>query len=810
MSLIGQRIGKYEILEIIGQGGMATVYKAYQPDMERHVAIKLMPLRLSEDPTFLRRFQREARVIANLEHRAILPVYDYGEHDGMPYIVMRLVGTGTLRKKMYYEDIEFQATANILEQVAEALDHAHSKSVIHRDLKPSNILLDAHDNAYLTDFGIAKLLGGGTSHMTDGSGVIGTPSYMSPEQCQGKDLGPPSDIYALGCILYEMVTGAPPYIADTPLTVMYMHVKDPVPSARAENPDLPAAVDKVFYRVLAKKPQDRYRTASELSRDFRRAIESGSSSAYQPAAVPPYSSETPSPTPPSGSGAPRPGQFEPSNSIPAPPPVSVSSAPFDDAIPPGEVEEVQGEFYFGEEESQGHIEDSPDEYSRGYEHAYGAAPVHEPTEPVISKTPRRQSGVTTVLASLAGIAVLIASIGGILLVFSGNTQNSGVGPTLPPNQFSAATPATPTTFLVVVITNTPTQDGSLIQSTNTPQGDDDDDTVASLPPPTNTPPIPQVAENRDTPTPTATLIPTGTTRVDPTNTPTATRTPTNTPTNTPTQETPTPDGDGKLAFTGGGGSGAEIISMDVDGSGRRQLTNNNYYDAEPDWSPNGSQLVFESNPANNWDLYIISSDGSNRRQLTNSPEQDRHADWSPVGNVIVFESGEGDASEIFTINADGTGLTQLTDNDFGDRAPRFSSDGSEIAYMTNQRGSWEVAIMDASTGEQLSIFDCPALDCRFPAWSPNASEIVFNTLDRVNGQPVEDEIWILTVSSGQSREIISGDDNGRAVWSDDGYIYFNKTPAGGNTVIYQYNLASEDLIAVTGSSSTSYGPDWVD
>src|SRR5512138_568587 len=225
--MIGQKIGQYQLISVIGQGGMATVYKAYQPAFDRHVAVKVLGSQLSQDPTFVKRFQREAKVVARIEHRSIVPIYDYGEHDGLYYIVMRLIEGGTLRKKMYYEKISLPLAARIIEQVGEALDYAHHHNVIHRDLKPSNILLDERGNAYLTDFGIAKMLGSNTQ--VTQSGVVGTPSYMSPEQCQGKTLGPVSAIYSLGTILFEVLTGTVPFEADTPLSVMYMHVRDPIP-----------------------------------------------------------------------------------------------------------------------------------------------------------------------------------------------------------------------------------------------------------------------------------------------------------------------------------------------------------------------------------------------------------------------------------------------------------------------------------------------------------------------------------------------------------------------------------------------------
>ncbi|NDJ54420.1 MAG: serine/threonine protein kinase, partial [Chloroflexi bacterium] len=264
--MIGETIGQYQIIEIIGQGGMATVYKAFQPSVGRHVAIKILPRQLAEDPTFLKRLEREAQVVGQIEHRSIVPIYDYGYVDRIPYIVMRYIDGGTLRRKMFYDDIDLRDAARMIGQVAEGLDFAHQSGVLHRDIKPSNILLDSSGNAYLTDFGIAKLMG--SASQITGSGVVGTPSYMSPEQCRGKELGPTSDIYALGAILFELTAGHPPFEADTPLSVMYMHVRDPIPDPLDSRPDLPPDLTRVFQTALAKKPQERYPTAQTLAADY--------------------------------------------------------------------------------------------------------------------------------------------------------------------------------------------------------------------------------------------------------------------------------------------------------------------------------------------------------------------------------------------------------------------------------------------------------------------------------------------------------------------------------------------------------------
>ena len=224
----GQMIGPYRIIEQIGQGGMATVYKAYHAAMDRYVAVKILPRQLAESPEFTGRFRQEARVIAHLEHAHILPVHDYGESEGYTYLVMRYLEAGTLKEKLSGGRLPLAEVDRLFTQLADALDYAHAKGVIHRDLKPSNVLLDARANVFLTDFGIAKLLESDSKYTGTGA-MIGTPAYMSPEQAQGMPVDQRTDIYSLGIILYEMVTGRVPFDAETPLAIILKHLNDPLP-----------------------------------------------------------------------------------------------------------------------------------------------------------------------------------------------------------------------------------------------------------------------------------------------------------------------------------------------------------------------------------------------------------------------------------------------------------------------------------------------------------------------------------------------------------------------------------------------------
>jgi Tol biopolymer transport system component/serine/threonine protein kinase len=267
--LSGQTLGPYQIIELIGKGGMASVYRARQPSIGREVAIKVLSGELHAD-TFLARFEREVQVIARLQHPHILPVYDYGHHRGSPYIVMAYMPGGTLADRVReWGPLPLDEVVRIVEGVADALDFAHAKGIIHRDVKPSNILLDESDNPYLCDFGLVKMTE--ATVQTTGSGIVGTPAYMAPEQSEPGPPTPAMDIYALGVTAFEIITGQTPYQADTPIAQILAHIQQPVPSLRDHYPDLPPLLDETVRRALAKFPEDRFGTAGQFAEALREA-----------------------------------------------------------------------------------------------------------------------------------------------------------------------------------------------------------------------------------------------------------------------------------------------------------------------------------------------------------------------------------------------------------------------------------------------------------------------------------------------------------------------------------------------------------
>jgi len=315
--LISRTIDNYCIEARIGKGGMATVYRAQQINMDRDVAIKIMSDELAEDPQFVERFEHEARMIANLEHPRILPVHDYGQDGRLCYLVMRLVEGETLWQRLLKGPLPLELMVKYVHQIAEALDYAHGRGVIHRDLKPNNILIDEWDNIYMMDFGLAKMLAS-SKHLTATGAVLGTPTYMAPEQWRAEPVDARTDVYALGAMTYEMATGRVPFDSDTPFSLMYKHINDAPPSPREFMPELPQGIDNVIMRALNKDPALRYQSAGALAEVLEAAADG-----EEIPAPPPVVSRSETPTERDTAGPVRP----PTTGEMQPPPEGEEAAP---------------------------------------------------------------------------------------------------------------------------------------------------------------------------------------------------------------------------------------------------------------------------------------------------------------------------------------------------------------------------------------------------------------------------------------------------------------------------------------------------
>jgi serine/threonine-protein kinase len=268
LSLEGQSLGKYRILEPLGRGGMAKVYKAYHPQLDRYVAVKILRSDLVEEEEFLARFRREARAIAALRHPNIVQIFDFDVQNDLYYMVMELLEGDTLKAylntlRVHAEKLPLGEMVRIFTDVLAGLAYAHAEGIIHRDLKPANIMLTRHGQAVLTDFGIAQIVGG--TQYTVAGALMGTLSYMAPEQGLDGHSDARSDIYSLGIAFYEALTGSVPFDADTPLAILMKHINDPLPLPRKTDPTIPECFERVALTALAKRPEDRFQSANEMA-----------------------------------------------------------------------------------------------------------------------------------------------------------------------------------------------------------------------------------------------------------------------------------------------------------------------------------------------------------------------------------------------------------------------------------------------------------------------------------------------------------------------------------------------------------------
>ncbi len=272
MDLVGHELGAYRILSLLGRGGTAEVYKAFHPALKREVAVKVLLQEVSHDLDWVRRFQREVELLGRLDHPHILPIYDAGEHEGRPFLVMKyMVDTTTLRTQLQGHPWPLNRVVKVVTQVADALDAAHQAGVVHRDIKPSNILVTPDLRCSVFDFGIAKPYRRGDT-TTGGDLIVGTPEFMSPEQCKGDRIDHRADVYSLGVVTYQMLAGHVPFTAETAVGILMKHLTEPLPLP-PKGVALPPAVNGVLRKAMAREPRERFSTAGELAESLSRAAD---------------------------------------------------------------------------------------------------------------------------------------------------------------------------------------------------------------------------------------------------------------------------------------------------------------------------------------------------------------------------------------------------------------------------------------------------------------------------------------------------------------------------------------------------------
>lgn len=726
---IGAVVNGYEVLSLIGVGGMARVYLARQQSMNRQVALKVLPMQFVSDDTYLQRFHREVKIVSQLEHAHIVPVYDYGEYQGQPYIVMRYMAGGSVDDMLNKGAIPLARIATILAEIAPALDHAHAKGVLHRDLKPSNVLLDEAGSAFLSDFGIARLNEGHGATITT-QGVVGTPSYMSPEQAQGREMDGRSDIYSLGVMLFELATGRRPFEADTPYSIAVMQVTAPPPSPRAYNADISLAVERVILRALSKDPNERPARAADLVEALRQAMREPDAEPtleYVRPVVPPAPIYAPQP-PPSSAAPPR---------YATPPPNYSAASAY---APPMTSGNYTGKL----------ISPQKPRVNRAWAGAViggGIGCLFLIVVAIISMMamsvllPDRTVSVPTVSPSAAPPVVAPPSqqspirppLGGSPTPTLDRTSEAARA-TLLARQTSAATPAVP----ALPTTSNGGQSGS--SSATTP-------TVIAR----------TVNLNAGVRELGGTLVYSDQRgpyfQIVELNLATGRERQLTSGSYDSSYPVISPDGQW-IAFHSNRDGNFEIYVMNRDGGDVQRLTNNSVIDRLPGWSPNSEWVVYSSDVRGNgtYDILRTRRDGSVTEVLLTGNERQSHPRYSPDGLNIVFTTGSDllDARtwEIARLDTQTGQVTRLTNNNLRDASPSFSPDGQKILYITSlAEGTNAVALMDLDGSNQQILLNDNHNNWA-ASFSPDGRSIVFT-----RGTGGQDQLYVLDIATGSIRQV---------------------------------------------------------
>lgn len=762
--LIGKQLGGYEILERVGQGGMATVYRARQTSMDRIVALKILPLHLMKDDTYLQRFEREVRIVAQLEHRNIVPVHDYGESEGQPYIAMRFMDAGSVDDLIRKGPMPAEQILDIVTQIAPALDYAHTKNVLHRDLKPSNILLDDDGGAYITDFGIARILGvEGQGNTITTQGVVGTPSYMSPEQAQGHAMDGRSDIYGLGVMLFEMATGRRPFQNETPYGIAVMQVTTPPPNPRAINPNITAAVEQVILKALKKRPENRHQTAAALADDLADAVKNPENKddtqprplpvkealdLTQPAPKPPRSFEDQATMPSSAQNAP--SQSAPSQSPQQP--LQPAAAP-----PPSRLMPAQNPT-------------NSSQVSRPYS-------VSRPVMPRRRKRPNNM-WVSIAVGGLIGcgllttIAIVIVMAAGVLL--NNNDDDPAPEPTNAESGISSVPTLDPTseTARLTMVGNAAIPGNNL-----------------TTPVFVNATPIPS-----RTPTPIAPAADaTGITPVG-------------------MRATATFDPDFNLAnsqviYFAFQENTYNVLLYDLLNGEVAQLTADDTSSSYPAVSPDGSQIVFQSDRDGDFDLYMLDVNSGEIAPLTDNDVLDRLPAWSPDGEWIIYSTDtRGDGTyDLYRIPAAGGNPEPVFSNGQRNSHARYNSDGRQIVFTSgdpDNANTWEIILLDLGSGETLQLTSNDTRDAS-PTFSPDDSFIIFNAYGDGRASIVR-----MSPTGGRQRTLYDGPgwEWGMHFSPDGEFILFNEEVEGVPS-IYLMRADGSDVRRL--DEIIGYYPSWI-
>jgi len=720
--MIGQTLGQYKIVNLLGKGGMATVYRAYQESVGRDVAFKVIKADLSELDQFSERFKREAHTVAGLSHPHILKVFDYGRHESVVYLVMELMTGGSLTELIRSDTLTLSATTRLLEQISGALDYAHRRGIIHRDLKPANVLIDEDQNAFLTDFGIAKLLNTNTGLTQTGS-VMGTPSYMPPEQWSGGAVDARTDVYALGVMLYEMVVGKVPFSADTPFHMMYKHLNEAPPSLVASLPNLPPAVDQVINRALAKNPDDRYGTASDLSNAFRTALGesvSTASSLINVTTVPSAGATSISSTPPlmRAPGA----KISEATSLVGPSDPMIQVHPRRPLlIGIGVIALIAVLLGVGVAvvATSGAAAANQTKTAQAAaiallqtQTAYVTVTVTASATPTALSQTLVTSGITalaaldTQVSPVATSRPVITSTPIAIAILASPAQAANVPPP-PANLLPIANTLQPLTATLILPTNTVTPSTTPVPPTSTstalPPTTTFTPSTTPVPPSSTSTPLPPTA----TFTPTATLIP-----------PTSTFTPSSTPVPPTSTSTPLPP---TITNTAVPATLTPTVTAPIVTVASTLPPTQSSGTAVAVLPSGGHQLALISRVSGQPQLFTVNSDSTNLTRITDTTNSNYVGPlaWSPDGSFIAFLIRTNTSQSIWVINVDGTNPTRYAAGAY----PVWSPDSKQIAYVASQNGRNDITVMD-SYGQNARIV-VQGVRSIFVGWSPDSKQLVY-------------------------------------------------------------------------------------